>query len=283
MRKPSSPLARFSLLAALPFIAAACGEEQMTEPTLGPDFAVGDGWVDANDVPAGIGTTCAFFPADEDPWMGEPLSLTATATAGDVISGAFDVMPPPDCVEIWNATGADAATLSVEVADLPTGLVVERVVVLASSGAVTTYEGATGASADVSDLLGASVWFKLKREDTPPSGGQGCTPGYWRQPHHYDSWEGYAPTDLFSDVFADAFPGETLGEVVRAKGGKINALGRHAVAALLNTSSSGVDYDYTTAQVISAFNDAFASGDRRTIEGQKDEFDFLNNQGCTLN
>lgn len=283
MRISSSHCSRIALLVALPFVAAACGEEEMTEPSLAPAFAIGDGWVDANDVPGGIGTSCAFFPADEDPWMGEPLSLTATASAGDVISGAFDVMPPPDCVEIWNATSADAATLSVDVADLPAGLMVDRVVVLETNGAVTTYEGASGASAMVDDMNGASVWFKLKREDTPPGGGQGCTPGYWRQPHHYDSWEGYAPTDLFSSVFADAFPGQTLGEVVRARGGKINALGRHAVAALLNASSSGVDYDYTTAQVISAFNDAYASGDRRLIEGQKDEFDFLNNQGCELN
>lgn len=255
----------------------------MTEPSFDPAFAIGDGWTEATIVPDGIGTACAFFPADEDPWMGEPLSLSASATGGDVISGDFDVMSTPNCVEIWNATNSDAVTLTVEVADLPTGLVVERVVAFEASGVTATYEGATGASTDVSDVRGGSIWFKLVREDTPPSGGQGCTPGYWRQPHHYDSWEGYGPEDPFSSVFADAFPGQTLGEVVMARGGGVNALGRHSVAALLNASSSGVDYDYTAAQVISAFNSAYASDDRRVIEDQKNEFDFLNNQGCTLN
>lgn len=279
MRIPLSQFARLLMVAALPFLAA-CGEEETTETAFGPDFAIGDTWTDAESVPGGIGTACAFYPAD---WSGTPIGLAASATGGDVLSGDFDLATPPDCIEVWNATSSDAATLTVEVANLPADLSVERVVVLETNGTNTSYPGASGASALVSDLNGASVWFKLQIEDTPPGGGQGCTPGYWRQAHHYDSWEGYAPGDLFSSVFADAFPGATLGEVVRAKGGQVNALGRHAVAALLNASSSGVDYDYTTAQVISAFNDAYASGDRRTVESQKNEFDFLNNQGCTLN
>jgi hypothetical protein len=33
--------------------------------------------------------------------------------------------------------------------------------------------------------------------------GQWCSPGYWRQPQHLDSWEatGINPDDLFSDIF----------------------------------------------------------------------------------
>jgi hypothetical protein len=35
-----------------------------------------------------------------------------------------------------------------------------------------------------------------------PTGDQWCSPGYWRQPHHLDSWEetGYNPDDLYSAV-----------------------------------------------------------------------------------
>ena len=125
----------------------------------------------------------------------------------------------------------------------------------------------------------------------PPPGGEGCTPGYWRQPHHFDSWEGYLPGDNFDDVFdpdAVALKGPetgttaslTLAEAIRLRGGEQNALIRHAVAALLNASSSGVDYDLTTADVLAKYTAAVSGGD---IEGQKDEFATFNEQGCPLN
>ena len=111
-------------------------------------------------------------------------------------------------------------------------------------------------------------------------GGEGCTPGYWRQAHHFDSYPApYTPDTVFDDVFAPAFGSLTLSEVARAKGGGLNALGRHAVAALLNAASS-VDYDLTVMQVITTFNDALASGN---YEGAKDTFADFNEQNCPLN
>ena len=39
-------------------------------------------------------------------------------------------------------------------------------------------------------------------------GSEGCTPGYWKQPQHFDSWPSDLPQDTpFSDIFDDAFPG----------------------------------------------------------------------------
>jgi cysteine-rich repeat protein len=112
-------------------------------------------------------------------------------------------------------------------------------------------------------------------------GGDGCTPGYWRQEHHFDSYPAaYPPETLFSSVFADAFPGETLADVTRAKGGGLNALGRHAVAALLNAASGDVSYDRTPQQVIASFNAAFASGN---YEYLKNMFESFNEQSCPLN
>src|SRR6476620_1824848 len=35
----------------------------------------------------------------------------------------------------------------------------------------------------------------------PPPGTQGCTPGYWKQTQHFDSWKVYQPTDSFNAVF----------------------------------------------------------------------------------
>jgi hypothetical protein len=115
-----------------------------------------------------------------------------------------------------------------------------------------------------------------------PGGGEGCTPGYWKQPQHFDSWTApYDPSDTFLSAFGvNAFPGMTLLEVLSNGGGGLDALGRHAVAALLSAASSGVDYDLSVAQVIAGFNAAFASGDYET---QKNIFAGFNEQGCPLN
>ena len=58
----------------------------------------------------------------------------------------------------------------------------------------------------------------------------------------------------------------TLLEGLQADGGGINALARHAVAALLNASNPDVDSDFTVAQVIALVHDAIASGDLDTIK-----------------
>lgn len=115
-------------------------------------------------------------------------------------------------------------------------------------------------------------------------GVEGCTPGYWKQDQHFDSWAGYAPTDLFSTVFGRTLPGGstmTLLDALNLMGGGIEALARHAVAALLNATSPDVDYAYTSAQVISMFQLGF-DGDPEPV---KDAFDAANNGigGCPLN
>ncbi len=111
----------------------------------------------------------------------------------------------------------------------------------------------------------------------------GCTPGYWKQKHHFDSWVGYSPTDLFATVFGRSVTGVTdLTSALKAKGGGVKALTRHATAALLNVDSPDVNVtDYSsTAEVIAAFQAAFDSGD---YELTKDAFESANEEGCPLN
>ena len=116
----------------------------------------------------------------------------------------------------------------------------------------------------------------------PPPGGEGCTPGYWKQTQHFDSWvgTGFAPGDSFDTVMGVDSSFGTLLDGVRAKGGDENALARHAVAALLNASSSGVDYEFTSAEVIALVQDAYASGD---FETAKNLLEAENEAGCPLN
>jgi hypothetical protein len=115
----------------------------------------------------------------------------------------------------------------------------------------------------------------------PPTGDEGCTPGYWKQPHHLDSWVGFAPTQKYETVFGVSVPGDpTLLDALNANGGGINALMRHSTAALLNASSAGVAYPLTVAQVIARVQAAIAGG---TIEQTKTEFEGFNELGCPLN
>jgi hypothetical protein len=115
------------------------------------------------------------------------------------------------------------------------------------------------------------------------AGGEGCTPGYWKQEHHFDSWTApFTPAMLFSDVFENAFPGMTLLQVLQQGGGGLTALGRHTVAALLNGASSGVSYDESVASVIDLFNQVFP-GSNSAYTSLKNNFENLNEQGCPLN
>jgi hypothetical protein len=134
---------------------------------------------------------------------------------------------------------------------------------------VTVHYNPVGFPNDITDSASDSVII-----ETP--GGEGCTPGFWRQEQHFDSWVGFSPTDLFDVVFGvditlgsgtknDPFLTDpTLLQAVTANGGGINALARHAVAALLNASSPDVDSDFTTAEVIALVQAAVASGDFET-------------------
>lgn len=282
--KHSSGVGRVAV-AALTIVMVGC-EAGPVGPTgdLGsPDFAVGD-TNDESSARAGIVNVCAFPPADSDYTDEMVATFSASATGGDVIGGEFSIdRTPPLCIEAWNATDGLIEEVTATFLSVTEGYSLERIVTLLGDGTSETLLGVESATVPASDLLGAAIWFKFEFADVPNGGGEGCTPGYWRQEQHFDSWTGYAPGDLFSSVFADAFPGQTLLDVVWARGGGVNALGRHAVAALLNASSPGVDYDYTAAEVIDFFNDAYASGDRAVVENQKNVFDFLNNQGCGLN
>jgi hypothetical protein len=120
------------------------------------------------------------------------------------------------------------------------------------------------------------------------TGGEGCTPGYWK--NHTESWEGYAPYQSLSSVFAATpaqYASTTLLQGLSFNGGNgvdgaSRILLRAAVAAVLNAANDEVDYRYTTAQITSQVNAALASGNRATILALAADLDAANNGGCTL-
>jgi hypothetical protein len=115
----------------------------------------------------------------------------------------------------------------------------------------------------------------------PPPGGDGCTPGYWKQPQHFDSWLGYRTSDLYPEVFGvdPSFGDITLIEALNLGGGGERALARHAVAALLNAMSAGTDAVFTAAGVIHLVQQAYSNGDLETL---KDRLMAANELGCPL-
>lgn len=119
----------------------------------------------------------------------------------------------------------------------------------------------------------------------------GCTPGYWKQSQHRESWAGYAPEERFGDVFGCTLtiqwsekgkPGDvenpTLLQALQANGGGQSALARHAVAALLNAANPDVHYPRTIDQIKQM---VCAAIDSEHIDVVKDQLVEWNERGCT--
>lgn len=177
---------------------------------------------------------------------------------------------------------------------------VKSITIPAGVGKVTV-EPRSGPKVDGKELPASLLWSMAGLSVPIPQiagGGEGCTPGYWKQNHHFDSWPApYSPKDKLEDPFnvprnlklarpeREDPENLTLIEGLELRGGKVNALIRHAVAALLNAASDGVSFNLTVNEVITKFNDAVdKKGNRkREIRETKNEFENFNEQGCPLN
>ncbi len=119
---------------------------------------------------------------------------------------------------------------------------------------------------------------------------QGCTPGYWKQTQHFDSWVDLTTVQTVGSVFDQATAPEpfdkTLLEALEFTGGEFGQEGkllRAAVAAILSASDGDVSYPLEVADIIMQVNAAILSGDDDTMENLKDLLDNFNNLNCPLN
>ena len=216
-----------------------------------------------------------------EPGSGNP-GPTITSNPAIVGDGACLVVATPGAgAGFFHADLVTATQISVPMGASLTGIQVEDAT-YSYAGTTTTLLGVTStAQTDpATGLLGneraTRITFSYEAETM---GGEGCTPGYWKQSQHFSDWTGYTPNQAFSSVFEDAFPGMTLVQVAAQGGGGLKALGRHTVAALLNAASGGVDFGMTTTEVINAFNAVYPGGDYETL---KDVLAGLNEAGCPL-
>jgi prealbumin domain-containing protein len=125
---------------------------------------------------------------------------------------------------------------------------------------------------------GETVTCTFTDTSTERIGGQGLTPGYWKQSQHFFAWAGYTQSASFDSVFGvTAFPSSaTLLQVLGTGGGGVDALGRQAVAALLNATSPTINYPLYSWQVIKLVHDAIVSGNATTIEALKNQLSSYN-------
>jgi hypothetical protein len=127
--------------------------------------------------------------------------------------------------------------------------------------------------------------------------GAGLTPGFWKNnaanqdaiawPRTPSGTLIYEPSQTVGSVFDipnqyASYADVTLEDALDLNGGGVNALLRHAVAALLNATQPLVAYPITSAEVIARTNAALASGSNQSINSLKDQFDKWNNLGADL-
>jgi hypothetical protein len=191
------------------------------------------------------------------------------------------------CEKVWEAASpSDTAVLTIaQVAD--TDIQLDRMAIYQVPSFSLSDVPATGSvQVRATATTGLMIKFFNSEATIPPpppaEGGQGCTPGFWKRPRHAVYWTApFTPATRFATVFGSTIFGTmTLEDVLEEGGGREKALGRHAVAALLNSVSPGVSYDLTSTQVRDEF--LAALGDRDRVRTTKDRFERFNEQGCPL-
>jgi hypothetical protein len=226
--------------------------------------------------PVNAGTNAGFQIVVNSTGTAPVTSVTVTDSLPVIAGGSWSISQQPGV----GSCAITAGTLNCTIGTLAPGasvtVKVTHPTTTNSCGTYTNTVTVTGSGLTRTD--NASVTVNCPPPPTPAK--QGCTPGYWKQSQHFDSYVGYKPSQQFSSVFENAFPGKTLVQVLGLGGAGLNALGRHAVAALLNASNSSVDYGMTPQQVIDAFNAVFPGGN---YEALKNQFEVRNEKGCPLN
>lgn len=225
---------------------------------------------------------------------------------GGDASGNFSLVAD-ECVLLVLADGAGAdVTVTELVANLGADEQFDELVVttqdeggplvvsapLATPSATVTVHGSGGGF-----TVRAGAVFEFYNSVIPPTGGEGCTPGYYKNlKKHLFAWTdaGYDPDQLVSSVFSEAgnapyaaLGGATLHEGLSFRGGdsvaeKAEILLRAAIAAVLNADGPNVSYSFTSADIIADVNAALLSQDIDDILDLAKELDDENNAGCPL-
>jgi len=231
-------------------------------------------------------------------------NVSASNTNGTLVNGPVVTVnvltansdPSDYCMQAW-APGSDpfAAPTDVTVAEqVPAGQQVDSILLVTTPpGNRDIFYGLTSKTVTASYSQGYLIkFFNSGTTPPPPPGSQGCTPGYWKQTQHFDSYPtGYLPTQTIGTYFPNAsifgYAGNTLVEGLGFNGGSGDAgaariLLRAAIAGLLNSASFPSGYPSTPSALMTAVNNAL-TGTRDDMLNLASTIDKNNNLGCPLN
>jgi len=128
--------------------------------------------------------------------------------------------------------------------------------------------------------IDAEIDIEKYVKELEETGGEGLTPGFWKQCQHFYAWTDYKPCDSYEETFGVDVPCDpSLLNALYSRGGGEKALMRHSTAALLNAAHANVDYAFTQSEIIVMVQNAFAAGE---YEGLKDQFAVENEKGADL-
>jgi hypothetical protein len=244
-----------------------------------------------------VSSFAAGDPTNSTPEFGRFKVCKAGNTSGTFIVGASPVnggtpsisspitVPTTECRIVAEDFGQEGVGSNITVTENPAtnlqSISGERI---DTGGGISPQAFANGDTLFLNSFHGYTITFTNNVASPPPGGNSGCTPGYWKQPQHFDSWTApYDPTDSFNTTFGigtNWFPNSlTLLGALQQGGGGANALGRHATAALLNAAKGF--YPLSVQQVIDRVQAAYAG--TADIEATKDQFERYNELGCPLN
>lgn len=239
------------------------GDDDLFQPSLGNVLIISEDLVSSD--PDDIDVAGAFYSFDFSGWAD-----------GVVTVESITVLD----VEFAEAEGD--ATVNVYSGGFTTLLATIALPDTGNGGMAVVPINVAGADSMIVDLNGSGAIdnIEISWEEEDENGFAGCTPGFWKQPAHSDSWIDHSPSDSYDAAFGvtSSFGG-TLQEALERGGGGEAALGRHAVAALLNAANPDVDYLYNVAEVMAIVQAAYNSGE---FEDAKDTFELQNELGCGL-
>jgi hypothetical protein len=294
-RSPTHRAAAFAAV-LLPFLAVACGPDNAGNPAA--PASIGGPSLSAADLGAGDGL--ANFEFIEVCKYGSTadvtVDMTQTSSGNTSVTYSFAAGECRNLGNFDNTVGLGPADISASESNIETGFQFDSLKTTIIHRNPAAPPTVTVSTTNSFSILGASndigILLEFYNSAIPTPGDEGCTPGYWKQSQHFDSWFGYTPNQTLESVFdvpdGLGYDNTTLLEALNFGGGSGVAGGarillRSAVAALLNSSSPDVDYTMTTGEVIAAVNAALASGSRATMLTLAAELDTDNNLGCPLN
>jgi len=196
--------------------------------------------------------------------------------------------------------GLTSAQVTIDEVNMPVNRVVDSIRVVRNGTFLPPLLGTSSVTVETNytDVIIVKFYHSVVEGPPPPPLGKGCTPGYWKQDQHFDSWvpTGLKTTDLVGKLFSNAYlyklDGKqmskyTLVQALSFKGGNgtvgaAQILLRAAVAAELN-ATYGLGYPMSAGAIITAVQNALASNNRGTMILLAARLDEMNNLGCVLN